>query len=113
LIPVTRAMWNHNCKKAQMEENGKKQKGKYFAIGLAIGIPLGIPVGIALENIAIGPAIGVSIGAVLGAVLEARYNKSGEDLLPTGRRKIISLVLIGIIVLAMGALLFTYFLSRN
>jgi hypothetical protein len=96
-----------------MEEEKKNQKGRYFAIGLAIGIPLGIPIGIAMENIAVGPAIGVSIGAGLGAVLEARYNKSEKSMLPTGRRKIISLVLIGIIALALGALLFTYFLERS
>ena len=96
-----------------MEEKENKQKGKYFAIGLAIGIPLGIPVGLAMGNIAIGPAIGVSIGAALGVILEARYNKTGESMLPTGRRKIISLVLIGIIVLATGALIFTYFMARN
>ena len=96
-----------------MDEKEKKQKGKYFAIGIAIGLPLGIPVGIALQNIAIGPVIGISIGVALGAILEARYNKSGEDLLPTGRRKIVSILLIGIIGLAVGALLFTYFLGKG
>jgi len=96
-----------------MEEGKKSQKGKYFAIGLAIGIPLGIPIGIAMENIAIGPAIGVSIGVGLGAVLEARYNRSEESMLPTGWRKIVSLILIGIIFLAFGALLVTYFMTKN
>ena len=96
-----------------MEENKKKQKGKYFAIGLAIGIPLGIPVGIAMGNIAIGPAIGVSIGIVLGAILEARYSKSEENMLPTGRRRIFSLILIGIIALAIAGLILTYFLAKS
>ena len=88
--------------------------GRFLAgIGLAIGIPLGIPIGIAMDNIAVGPAIGVSIGAGLGAALEARYNKTEESMLPSGRRKIFSLILIGIILLALGGLLFTYFLARN
>ena len=96
-----------------MEEEKKKHKGKYFAIGIAIGLPLGIPVGIAIGNIALGPAIGVSFGVAIGAILEARYDKSDQKFLPTGRRKIISLVLIGIIILAMGGLLLTYFLGKN
>ena len=96
-----------------MEEKEKNQNGKYFAIGIAIGLPLGIPFGIAIGNIAVGPAIGISIGVALGALLQSRYGKSDQDFLPTGRRKIISLVLIGIIILAMGGLLLTYFLGKS
>jgi len=96
-----------------MEENRKKQKGKYFIIGIAIGMPIGIVIGIAMENIAIGPAIGVSFGAGLGVALEAKYNKTEDNLLPTGRRKVFSLILIGIIALAMIGLLVTYFMARN
>jgi hypothetical protein len=96
-----------------MGKQDNPQKGKYFAVGLAIGIPLGIPVGLAMHNLAIGPAIGVSFGVTIGAILEARYNKSGEDLLPRGRRRIISLVLVGIILLGTAGLIITYFLGRS
>ncbi|MBL7113811.1 MAG: hypothetical protein ISS19_17870 [Bacteroidales bacterium] len=96
-----------------MEEKVKKNKDKYFGIGIAIGLPIGIPIGIMLDNIAIGPAIGLSIGLVIGVILESRYNKSGNDMLPAGRRKIISILLIGIIGLAVGALLFTCFLGKG
>ncbi len=96
-----------------MEENKKKMKVKYFIIGIVIGMPLGIVIGIAIGNIAIGPSIGLSFGAGLGVLLDARYNKTEENILPTGKRKIASIVLIGIIALAVMALLVTFFIEKS
>jgi len=103
----------HHFQLKDMEENNKNQKGKYLGIGIAIGLPIGMAIGIAMDNIAIGPAIGVSLGAGVGIALEAKYNKTEENMLPTGRRKVFSLILIGIIALATAGLLITYFIARN
>ena len=95
-----------------------KKKRKKYTPGhwMGIGIALGIPLGTALMFVAdlvtgefgsmffLGPGIGVALGTSIGAYLEAKHEHETRKLTPREKKRLRKYISLGIIVLALGAL---------
>ena len=106
-----------------MKEKNKKYPeghfiGMWMGIGIAIFSGLGIPLSIISETsglIGVGPALGVAFGLAIGSAIESKYNKEGRirPLTEDERKKKKIGVLLGIMLLAIGALTFLFiYLNR-
>jgi hypothetical protein len=106
-----------------MKEKNKKYPeghfiGMWMGIGIAIFSGLGIPLSIISETsglIGVGPALGVAIGLAIGSAVESKYNNEGRirPLTEVERKKKKIGILLGIVLLAIGALTFLFiYLNR-
>ena len=96
-----------------MKKKGKYPEGYFIGICTALGIPFGIALAISIGNPGF-MGIGIPIGLAIGLALEEKYKSEGRIRLSTKAekmRKKIALIL-GIILLILGALLFFGFLLR-
>jgi hypothetical protein len=104
-----------------MEDKKKYAKGHWMGIGMSIGIGLGMPLGMLMGilmdkipvGLSIGVALGTAMGTAIGAALEKKHQDETRPLTPGEIKSKKIAVAIGVVLLLVAALLFTYTLLNR